>query len=66
MRLLVKPLRAQRACFFIEVADEQDIELRDIGVRRHEVAGVVAVYEAAQRQLDPSPIAPVALGRPPR
>ena len=45
---LAEALCAQRACFLVELADEQDVELGDVGVGRHEIAGIVAVEEAAQ------------------
>jgi hypothetical protein len=32
---LAETLGAERACFLVELADEQDIELWDIGIRWH-------------------------------
>src|SRR5579859_1029532 len=44
---LAKPLGAERARLVIKLANEHDIEFRDIGIGRHEIAREVAVDEPA-------------------
>src|ERR1700730_11124451 len=46
-RQLPEALCAERTRFLVEVTHEDGIQLRDIGISRHQIAGVVAVEEAA-------------------
>jgi hypothetical protein len=48
---LAEALGAERAYFLVELTDEQNVELRDVGIRRYEVAGIVAVEEAANQRV---------------
>jgi hypothetical protein len=51
-RKLTKPLGAERACFFIEFAHEQDVELL---ASEDEVAPAYGVDHSCQSRLTPSP-----------
>ena len=48
---LAKALRAEWARLVIEVTDEQDVELRDVGIRRHKISRVIAVQETARHRI---------------
>src|SRR5439155_10345 len=48
---LPEALGSERARFLVELANEERLELRDIRIRRDEVAGIVAVEEAAQGRI---------------
>jgi hypothetical protein len=55
---LAEALGTERAGFLIELDDEEGLEPRDIRVRRHEVAGIVSVEEAALECVEKSPSMP--------
>src|SRR5712692_11082315 len=48
---LPEPLGSEWARFLVELANEERPELRDSRIRRYEVAGIVAVEEAAQDRI---------------
>jgi len=48
---LTQTLGAERAGFFVELTNEQDVELRDICVRGYEVPGKVAVQEMSRERV---------------
>src|ERR1700730_2688273 len=46
-----KALCAQRACFLVELAYEQDLKLWNVGIGRHQIAGIVSAEIATRRRI---------------